>query len=164
MPNSKFHSESRFRNPGLIALLALMTILVVYHIAVILVHKPSVFDAVVTSIITVLIGLGWWAVAQSRMKIKVSKKYLKLRVKGLIGRKLNLPLRDIVDCKFVNLSSSARWSGSLASPSAEFKSFDFGGRGGVVIEMRDGQTYFIGCDELFARRHDKQLQKLASAS
>lgn len=164
MPKSNFRTESRFRNPGLIALLVLMTLLLVYHIAAILVVAPSVFDAVVTSIITVLVAFGWVAVARSRMKIKVSKKYLKLRVKGLISRKLNLPLRDIVDCKFVNLSSSARWSGSLASPNAEFKSFDFGGQGGVCIEMRDGQTYFISCDELFARRHDKQLQKLASAS
>ena len=164
MPSTTFRSESRLRNPGLIALLGLMTLLLIYHILVVLIVRPTTFDAGVTLLIAALIGLGWYAVARSRMKIKISKKYLKLRVKGLVSRRLKLPVKEIADCTFVDVPAASRWSGSLTHPAGDFRNFDFGGRGGVCIQMRDGRSYFISCDELFARRHDTSLQGLAHAS
>lgn len=162
MARNRFKTEERFRNPGLIALLGLMTLLLVNHLFTR--FTGSWYDIGVSSLIAVLIAGGWYAVFSTRLRIKVSRKYLKVRAKGLIGPRLKLAKKDMVDCTFIDVKGLARWSGALAHPSSDFQSIDFGGRGGLYVSMRDGRSYFIGSDDLFARRHDIRLPTTAVAS
>lgn len=164
MPKTYYKEEQRFRNPGFIALLVLMSCLVLYRIVITFFNGITIFDAVVTGTIAALLCLGWYGVYSSRLRIKISKKYLKVRTKGLIGNRVKLPTAEMADCSFVDVNPSARWSGALIDPSSRFHCIDFGGRRGICIRMRDGRSYFIGSDDLFARRNDIPLPTHASAS
>ncbi len=164
MPNNSFKEEQRFRNPGLIALLLLLTTLVLYRTALVLAGGITAFDAVATGIIALCLGAGWYMVYATRLRIKIGKKYLKLKTKGPIGSRLKLRKADMEDCSFVEVTPSARWAGALADPTSDFLSIDFGGRGGLCVRMRDGKCYFIGSDDLFQRRHEVSLPTHAQAS
>ncbi|MCP9234891.1 hypothetical protein [Lewinella sp. JB7] len=159
-----YKEEQRFRNPGLLILLFLMTGLVGYRIGMSVFAGADAREWAMTGLIALAIATGWYMVYRSRLRIKINDKHLKVRLKGVLGRKLKLPTSEIVDCKFVDVAPSARWSGALAHPSSSFSCIDFGGRRGVCIRMRNGQTYFIGSDELFARQHDIPLPTHAHAS
>ncbi len=159
-----YKEEQRFRNPGLIALLGLMSFLVIYRLGLSAVEGPDVRVLSITAGIALLIGAAWYALFRSRLRIKVNDKCLKVKLKGLIGGRLKLPTCDMVDCTFVDVAPSARWSGVLAHPSSDFSSIDFGGRKGLYIRMRNGQSYFIGSDGLFARRDELPLPTPAQAS
>ena len=156
--------ETRLRNPGFIALLLLMSGLLVYHIVAISIVRPSLLDACVTAIIALGLGMGWYALFSSRLKVKFDSKHLKLRTRGLIGRRLKLRTRDMVSCSVVDVPPSARWSGSLAHPTSDLTCFDFGGSKGLCIRMRDGRSFFVSSDDLFARRRDIPFPTSAAAS
>ena len=157
MPTTPYKEEQRFRNPGLIALLGLLTVLVVYRAAVAFADGITFFDVAATGLIALLLGAGWYMVYTTRLRIKVSKKYLKLKTKGPIGSRLKLRKSEMEDCSFVEVAPSARWSGALADPTSDFRCIDFGGKGGLCIRMRDGRAFFIGSDDLYERRHEVAL-------
>ena len=159
-----YKEEQRFRNPGLLALLALMSFLVLYRLGLSLIEGPDVRVLAITAAIALVIGAAWYAVFRSRLRIKLSDKCLKVKLKGLIGGRLKLPTSDMVDCTFVDVAPSARWSGVLAHPSSDFSSIDFGGRKGLYVRMRNGHSYFIGSDDLFERRDELPLPTPARAS
>lgn len=162
MTTPRFKTEERLRNPGLIALLALMTLLLANHLFTR--FTGSWYDIGVSSLIALIIIGGWYAVFSTRLRIKVSRKYLKVRAKGPIGHRIKLAKKDMVDCTFIDVKPSARWSGALTHPASDFQCIDFGGRGGLYVSMRDGRSYFIGSDDLFAQRHDIRLPTTAIAS
>ncbi|THH34909.1 hypothetical protein [Neolewinella litorea] len=164
MPKTYFKEEQRFRNPGFIALLLLMSVLVLYRIVITFFNGITTYDAAITGCIALLLALGWYGVYSSRLRIKINKKYLKVRTKGIIGSRVKLSTAEMADCSFVDVTPSARWSGALIDPSSRFRCIDFGGRRGVCIRMRDGRSYFIGSDDLFARRHDIPLPTHAHAN
>ncbi|NJB86009.1 hypothetical protein GGR26_001777 [Lewinella marina] len=164
MAKTYFKEEQRFRNPGIIALLLLMSSLVLYRVVVTIFNGVTVYDTTVTGLIALFVALGWYGVYSSRLRIKVSKKHLKVRTRGLVGSRLKLPTKEMADCSFVDVTPSARWSGALVDPSSRFQCIDFGGRRGLCIRMRDGRSYFIGSDGLFEQRHDIPLPTHASAS
>ncbi|PPK85281.1 hypothetical protein CLV84_2173 [Neolewinella xylanilytica] len=164
MPKTIYKEEQRFRNPGLLALFALMTLLLCYRIGIELINGATTFDVVVTALIAIAIGFCWYGVYQTRLKIKINRKHLKVKMKGLIGRRLKLRTDKMTCCDFVDVSPSARWSGLFANPSSDFRSIDFGGRRGLFVEMEDGRSYFIGSDDLFERQHEKPFQILGQAS
>lgn len=164
MPKTIYKGEQRLRNPGLLALFTLMTLLVCYRIGIELTYGASTFDVIVTALITVGIGLCWYGVYRSRLKIKINDKHLKVRMKGVIGRRLKLRTDEMTCCDFVDVAPSARWSGLFANPSSDFHSIDFGGRRGLFVEMEDGRSYFIGSDDLFDRQHEIPFQVPAQAS
>ncbi|WP_116107035.1 hypothetical protein [Lewinella sp. IMCC34191] len=164
MPKTIYKEEQRFRNPGLIALFALMTLLLFYRIGIELVSGSTTFDVIVTALITLGIAFCWYGVYHSRLKIKINKKHLKVKMKGLVGRRLKLRADKMTCCDFVDVSPSARWSGLFANPSSDFSSIDFGGRRGLFVEMEDGRSYFIGSDDLFERQHEIPFQTTGQAS
>ncbi|WP_116125381.1 hypothetical protein [Lewinella sp. IMCC34183] len=164
MPVTAYKEEQRFRNPGFIALLSLLSLLVFYRTVVTFSNGVTLYDFLITGLIAGLLALGWYSVYATRLRIKVSKKYLKLKTKGLIGRKVKLRKSEMEDCSFVEVAPSARWSGALADPTSDFRCIDFGGRRGLCVRMRDGRTYFITSDDLFAQRHDIALPTPAQAS
>ena len=164
MPKTIYQGEQRFRNPGLLALFALMTLLLLYRIVIEISTGSTRYDVVVTAGIAVIIGLCWYGVYRSRLKIKVNKKHLKVKMKGLVGRRLKLRTDEMTCCDFVDVAPSARWSGLFANPSSDFRSIDFGGRRGLYVEMEDGRSYFIGSDDLFERQPELPFPARAQAS
>ena len=164
MPKSSVRIEQPFRNPGFIALLILLSGLLIYRFVLLFLSGATVFDVVILSLITALVAAGWYLVPRSSLRIKVSTRYLKVKTKGLLRRKLKLPLADVVECTFVRVDPAARWSGALAHPASDFTTIDFGGRHGLCVRMRDGQSYFIGSDALYARRHEVPLPTPGLAS
>ena len=164
MPKTIYKEEQRFRNPGLLALFVLMTALLVYRIGIEFTGGTTLFDVIVIAAIALAIGICWYGVYQSRLKIKINKKHLKVKMKGLVGRRLKLRTDEMTCCDFVDVSPTARWSGLFANPSSDFQSIDFGGRRGLFVEMEDGRSYFIGSDDLFARQPDIPFQASAPAS
>ncbi len=164
MSKTIYKEEQRFRNPGLLALFGLMTLLLFYRIGVQILSGATILDVVVTGMIALAIAVCWYGVYQSRLKIKINKKHLKVKMKGLIGRRLKLRTDKMTCCDFVDVSPSARWSGLFANPSSDFNSIDFGGRRGLFVEMEDGRSYFIGSDDLFERQHEIPFQSPAQAS
>ncbi|MBB4079808.1 hypothetical protein GGR28_002435 [Lewinella aquimaris] len=159
-----YKEEQRLRNPGLIALMILMTGLVGYRVALLGFGGASARQLVITGLIALLVAGCWYAVYRSRLRIKINDKHVKVKMKGVLGRQLKLPTADIVDCTYVDVAPSARWSGALTHPSSTFSCIDFGGRRGICIRMRNGHTYFIGSDDLFERQNDIPLPTHAAAS
>ncbi len=159
-----YKEEQRFRNPGLLALLALMSLLVLYRLGLSLTQGADLRVLAITGAIAAVVAAAWLVVYRSRLRIKVNDKCLKLKLKGLIGGRLKLSTCDMVECTFVDVAPSARWSGVLAHPASDFNCIDFGGRKGLCVVMRDGQSYFIGSDDLFARRADIPLPAPARAN
>ena len=115
-------------------------------------------------IIALFIGAAWYFMFRSRLRIKVTARYLKVRTGGIFRRRLKLPLAEVENCTFVEVPPAARWSGALTHPASNFTTIDFGGRRGLCIRMRDGQSYFIGSDALYARRHEVPLPTPGLAS
>ncbi len=157
MPKPKLRIEQPFRNPGFIALLVLLSGLLIYRFALLFLSGGTVTDLIVLGSITLFLGAAWYFMFRSRLRIKVTARYLKVRTGGMFRRRLKLPLAEVEDCSFVEVGPAARWSGALAHPAADFTNIDFGGRRGLCIRMRDGQSYFIGSDALYARRHEVPL-------
>ncbi|CAH1001467.1 hypothetical protein LEM8419_02370 [Neolewinella maritima] len=157
MASTCFREEQRFRNPGLLALLGLFSVLAVYRLTVLLVVGATVAQLAVLALIGAVIGVAWYFVLRSRLRIKVSARHLKVKTKGILLHKLKLPTKDMVDCTYVDVAPGARWSGTLTHPASDFTSIDFGGRRGICVRMRNGKSYFIGSDELYARRDELPL-------
>ena len=157
MPKTCFRDEQRLRNPGLITLLLLFSVLTVYRLIVLTITGFNPTETLALGLIAALVGLGWYFVYRTRLRIKVSARYLKVKTKGILLRKLKLPTRDMVDCTFVDVPPAARWAGELTHPASDFTSIDFGGRRGLCVRMRDGRSYFIGSDALYAQRDQLPL-------
>lgn len=164
MSATAYKEEQRLRNPGLIALLTLLTALVIYRTVVTYANGATGADLLATGLIALVLGLGWYAVYSMRLRIKVGKKNLKIKTKGLLGPHLKLRKSEMADCRFVEVPPSARWSGALADPNSDFRCIDFGGKHSLCVRMRDGRFYCITSDDLFARRHDIALPTPAQAS
>ena len=158
MAATTFRDEQQLRNPGLLALLLLFSLLMLYRLAVSL-QQPAVAgrDMLALAAIASLLAVGWYLVYRSRLRIKVSPRCVKVKFRGMLGRKLKLPVRDMVACHYVDIPPAARWSGDLAYPVADLTCIDFGGRRGLCVSMRDGQSYFIGSDALYNMRHELPL-------
>ncbi len=94
-------------------------------------------------------GLGYalWWLTQLRYKLTITDKNVKFKLKPLTGGSRKISWDEIASCTLVKTPDVAKWHGSnLPHPGEKIYSLD--GRNGLMIVTKDGQRYFIGCQNI----------------
>lgn len=94
-----------------------------------------------------LFGVITWYLAQSKVKVAISKKKIKCKTSSISPQKYSIAWEDIEECEIVKTSKADQWSGGNITFNHE-KMISMTGRNGLAIKTKEGESYFIGFKNL----------------
>lgn len=95
----------------------------------------------------VAVGSIMWWLTQLKMKVAITDKKIKAKLTSTFVKKCSIKWEEVASCKIVKTPEIAQWSGSNISFGRETK-LSLNGRNGLAIQTRNGESYFIGCNNI----------------
>ncbi len=148
-----FQDTQRYHQPFIFGLLGILGMLVVFR----LVQdglQGQLGLQVIFGCVAILASVAgaWWYLNRLRFTVRISKKKIILSTNGTFSRKHKIPLKKVKQIDFVRFSPASLWSGWMVHLPSQFRSYDFGDRCAMHVEMKNGEEFLIFSDKLYQER------------
>ena len=148
MATKIYQERQRFHDWFIVVLLSLAFLGLVYGAGMYFWNPASTLFYSVTSLLLAA-GIGYviYGLTSLRSKLTITDEKIKFKIKGPIEATKKIAWEDIDSCAIVKSSALAKWDRPKVTLTDE-KFYSLSGRNGLMINTKDGQRYFIGCENI----------------
>ena len=148
MANKIFQERQRFHDWFVVVLLSLATIGLLYG-GTSYFWNPEVTPAysIVSFLLAAGLGYAIYWLTSLKSKLTITDEKIKFKIKGPIEATKKIAWEDVTSCTIVKSPALVKWERPKVTITDE-KFYSLSGRNGLMIQTKNGERYFVGCNDI----------------
>lgn len=144
-----YQEEQRFHEPLSRLLFILLAVVALYNIGGQLIENGWNSQLIYTLAGLISLAAIFLAVRSMRMRIKIGRKYFRVRVHPLPWSQRKIHREEVDQIYFFSLSEASLSGGWAVGVQPSTKSYNFGDRSGMVLLLKNGEEIRVFSRELY---------------
>ncbi len=145
MEKYKFKEKQAYNDKKIMLfLIATITFLLVSLAQSVIQNNWTIMSVLIYLVVVTLIGFQFWRLKKMELTISVNKKRIKFKMFPFHTEAQKIKWEEVQSCEIVKTPFGIQWHGEYSHEAY----FSLTGRNGLALTTKDGERYFIGCQNV----------------